>query len=163
VKVTHPLMLRAIAASKKKNDSIDAGKIADCLRCDFLPECERRKPNPSLDSPLTVSGLAENTNSIFCEGPRGPEAGNGCPVLRTQGPQPRGTRCELKIDREVGGLSSAPRPPCFTLTRDLHGCRLISSIVAAGNHRAGCATCVLKSRAFDGFLFVRTCTKLAMT
>jgi len=25
-KVAHPLMLRAIAASKKKNDSIDAGK-----------------------------------------------------------------------------------------------------------------------------------------
>src|ERR1700741_3546579 len=39
VRVTHPLMLRAIAAAKKKNDSIDAGKIADCLRCDFLPEC----------------------------------------------------------------------------------------------------------------------------
>src|SRR5437588_4488942 len=32
-------MLRAIAAAKKKNDRIDAGKIADCLRCDFLPEC----------------------------------------------------------------------------------------------------------------------------
>ena len=29
----------AIAAAKKKNDRIDAGKIADCLRCDFLPEC----------------------------------------------------------------------------------------------------------------------------
>jgi transposase len=39
VKVAHPWMLRAIAASKKKNDRIDAGKIADCLRCDFLPEC----------------------------------------------------------------------------------------------------------------------------
>ena len=39
VRVAHPLMLRAIAASKKKNDRIDAGKIADCLRCDFLPEC----------------------------------------------------------------------------------------------------------------------------
>ena len=38
-KVAHPLMLRAIAAAKKKNDTIDAGKIADCLRCDFLPEC----------------------------------------------------------------------------------------------------------------------------
>jgi transposase len=38
-KGAHPLMLRAIAAAKKKNDSIDAGKIADCLRCDFLPEC----------------------------------------------------------------------------------------------------------------------------
>src|SRR3974390_62720 len=39
VKVAHPLSLRAIAAAKKKNDRIDAAKIADCLRCDFLPEC----------------------------------------------------------------------------------------------------------------------------
>jgi transposase len=39
VKVAHPLMLRAIALTKKNNDKIDAGKIADCLRCDFLPEC----------------------------------------------------------------------------------------------------------------------------
>src|ERR1700738_5315813 len=39
VKVAHPLMLRAIAAAKKKNDHIDASKICVCLRCDFLPEC----------------------------------------------------------------------------------------------------------------------------
>ena len=39
LKVAHPLMLRAIAAAKKKNDRIDANKICDCLRCDFLPEC----------------------------------------------------------------------------------------------------------------------------
>src|SRR5713226_5706088 len=39
VKVAHPLMLRAIAVAKKKNDRIGAKKIADCLRCDFLPEC----------------------------------------------------------------------------------------------------------------------------
>ena len=39
VKVAHPLMLRAITAAKKKNDRVDASKIADCLRCDFLPEC----------------------------------------------------------------------------------------------------------------------------
>jgi transposase len=39
VKVAHPLMLRAIAAAKRKNDKLDANKIADCLRCDFLPEC----------------------------------------------------------------------------------------------------------------------------
>ena len=39
VKVAHPLMLRAIAVAKKKNDRMDASKIADCLRCDFLPEC----------------------------------------------------------------------------------------------------------------------------
>jgi transposase len=39
LKVAHPLMLRAIAAAKKKNDRIDAKRICDCLRCDFLPEC----------------------------------------------------------------------------------------------------------------------------
>jgi len=38
-KVAHPPMPRAIAAAKRKNDRIDASKIADCLRCDFLPEC----------------------------------------------------------------------------------------------------------------------------
>jgi hypothetical protein len=38
VKVAHPVMLRAITLAKK-NDRIDAGKIAGCLRCDFLPEC----------------------------------------------------------------------------------------------------------------------------
>jgi hypothetical protein len=39
VKVANPLMLRAITAAKRKNYRIDASKIADCLRCDFLPEC----------------------------------------------------------------------------------------------------------------------------
>ena len=39
VKVAHTLMLRAIAAAKKKNDRVDAKKICDCLRCDFFPEC----------------------------------------------------------------------------------------------------------------------------
>ena len=39
LKVAHPPMLKAIAASKKKNDQVDARKIADLLRCDLLPEC----------------------------------------------------------------------------------------------------------------------------
>jgi len=39
VKVAHPAMLKAIAASKRKNDRIDARKIADLLRADLLPEC----------------------------------------------------------------------------------------------------------------------------
>ena len=39
VKVAHPLMLRAIAVAKRKNDRLDAAKIADYLRCDILPEC----------------------------------------------------------------------------------------------------------------------------
>jgi transposase len=54
VKMAHPLMLRAIAAAKKKNDRIDAGKITDCLRCDFLPECymTSRDPGPASDAAL---------------------------------------------------------------------------------------------------------------
>jgi transposase len=36
LKVAHPLMLRAIAAAKEKNDCIDVKKICDCLQCDFL-------------------------------------------------------------------------------------------------------------------------------
>jgi transposase len=39
LKVAHPLMLRAIVLAKKKNDRVDARKICDSLRCDFLPEC----------------------------------------------------------------------------------------------------------------------------
>jgi transposase len=39
LKVAHPLMLRPSRRRKKKNDRIDASKICDCLRCDFLPEC----------------------------------------------------------------------------------------------------------------------------
>ena len=39
LKVAHPHMLKAISASKKKNDRVDARKIADLLRCDLLPEC----------------------------------------------------------------------------------------------------------------------------
>src|SRR4026209_2215779 len=39
VKVAHPAMLQAIAAGKKKSDRVDAGKIADLLRCDYFPEC----------------------------------------------------------------------------------------------------------------------------
>jgi transposase len=39
LKVGHPAMLKAISASKKKNDRDDAERIADLLRCDLLPEC----------------------------------------------------------------------------------------------------------------------------
>jgi len=39
VKVAHPAMLQAIAVGKKKNDRVDARKIADLLRCDYFPEC----------------------------------------------------------------------------------------------------------------------------
>src|SRR5438309_12027109 len=49
VKVAHPLLLRAIAVAKKKNDRIDASKIADCVRCDFLPECHMLLQRSGID------------------------------------------------------------------------------------------------------------------
>lgn len=39
LRVGHPLLMKAIAASKKKNDRMDARKIADLVRCHLLPEC----------------------------------------------------------------------------------------------------------------------------
>jgi transposase len=48
LKVAHPAMLKAIAASKKKNDRVDGRKISDLLRCDLLPECYMA-PSPIRD------------------------------------------------------------------------------------------------------------------
>jgi transposase len=44
VKVAHSMMLQAIAAGKRKNDRVDARKIADLLRCDYFPECHMATP-----------------------------------------------------------------------------------------------------------------------
>ena len=38
LKVGHSYMLKAICASKKKNDRLDARKLADALRCDWFPQ-----------------------------------------------------------------------------------------------------------------------------
>src|ERR1035441_9301027 len=35
----HPAMMKAIGASKKKNDKLDARKVADLVRCNLLPVC----------------------------------------------------------------------------------------------------------------------------
>jgi transposase len=35
----HPALMKAIGASKKKNDRLDARKIADLVRCDLQPAC----------------------------------------------------------------------------------------------------------------------------
>lgn len=39
VKVAHPLMVKAIAYAKVKNDKVDARMLADLLRLDMIPEC----------------------------------------------------------------------------------------------------------------------------
>jgi hypothetical protein len=50
IKVAHPMMLRAIAAAKRKSDKIDAAKVADCLRCDF-PSRKLVDQRPSQTAP----------------------------------------------------------------------------------------------------------------
>ncbi len=45
LKVAHPEMLKAISASKKKNDRQDAETIANLLRSDLLPECHMPDKN----------------------------------------------------------------------------------------------------------------------
>jgi hypothetical protein len=63
-------MLRAIAAAKKKNDQIDASKLADCLRCDFLPDCHimpraiRDRRRTLKDRHLLVQQMVQMKNRI---------------------------------------------------------------------------------------------------
>jgi transposase len=39
LQIGNPSMMKAIAAAKKKNDKLDARKIADLVRCNLLPVC----------------------------------------------------------------------------------------------------------------------------
>jgi Transposase len=124
VKVAHPLMLRAIAAAKKKNDTIDAGKIADCLRCDFLPECpmvsteirERRRilryrhllVRQMVQMKNRVSGLLMETG-VEHHKQRLHKVGYFHELLSTNQEVPPCIRPLLKISRERGSSpASAP-------------------------------------------------------
>src|SRR5437667_6358414 len=85
---------------------------------------ERRRSN-SRGSLRIVSGLAENTHSIFCDGPPGPETANGCPVLRRQEPtaERHRARCELWQVRRARSSEARVRRTLFPLDKDLHGGR----------------------------------------
>jgi hypothetical protein len=48
-----------------------------------------------------LQGLAENTNSIFCDGLRGPGTENGCLVLRRAGTHRREHSCELPVPAQA--------------------------------------------------------------
>jgi hypothetical protein len=72
-----------------------------------------------------VSGLAENTYPIFCDGSREPEAAKGCPVLREQEPTHREAYVRTrKPDIAHCALSRArPGRLCLSLTIHSHGRR----------------------------------------
>src|SRR5205823_7124495 len=104
------------AALRTKNNRITQRADCQVLR---LPT-ERRTSN-SRGSLRIVSGLAENTHSIFCDGPQGPDTVNGCPVLRRQEPSPRGTRasCGFCQSSPCALLRSARQEDFFLLDKRL--------------------------------------------
>ena len=73
-----------------------------------------------------VSGLAENTNSIFCDSSSELEAANGCPVLlESRNHQPRGSTCAAIDPHQTNNALSTARKEnsCFSVDKDLHGGR----------------------------------------
>ncbi len=69
VRVAHPAMLKAIFPRKRKDDDIDARKLADLLRCNYFPEChmasrEIRDRRQSYDRNVLVRQSAETKNKM---------------------------------------------------------------------------------------------------
>ena len=99
----------------------------------------RRLPGPASDplgdggnsrgSLRVVSGLAANTNSIFCDGCSQPEAANGCAVLHQQEPPvERPTRAAFDRDQPTArSPEREKRSRAFPLTVDLHGRGLLGN------------------------------------
>jgi hypothetical protein len=117
LKVAHPLMLRAIAAAKEKNDRIDAGKICDCLRCDFLrtlPDRGRRGDTlGQLGCPRNIAP-APHLSETLCEGQtlltiEGLYASYGCAGLLLRSAKSLATRHKRKHQSTV----TAILPPTY--------------------------------------------------
>src|ERR1700761_7194841 len=96
---------------------------AQAARSRRLPTGRRIASGGSL---RIVSGLAENTNSIICDGSSELETANGCLVLHgMQGPPAVRRSCaETNPDhRNARSRERAQRTRVFLLTDDFHGCR----------------------------------------
>jgi transposase len=68
LEIGNPVMMKAIAAAKKKSDKLDARKIADLVRCNLLPGCyvppvEMRELRRLLRYRNTVVGHAVQTKN----------------------------------------------------------------------------------------------------
>ena len=95
----------------------------------------RRLPGPAVNRPgnggnsrgslRIVSGLAENTNSIFCDSSTELEAANGCPVLLGAGTTSREAHVRRTMTRSdrMRTPERAQEYHALFLTDDLHGWR----------------------------------------
>ena len=85
--------------------------------CQVPPIADWAKEQNSGGSLRIVSGLAENTNSIICDGSSEPETANGCPVLHgMQGPPAVRHSCAETNSRSSNARSPerAQRPRVFS-------------------------------------------------
>jgi hypothetical protein len=90
--VARKMVAYLLAVERQQRDFVPAEeRQAQTARSRRLPT-ERRRSH-SRGSPRIVLGLAENTNSIFCNSSSELEAANGCPVLREQEPSAERLTC----------------------------------------------------------------------
>jgi transposase len=132
VKVAHPLMLRAIAVAKKKNYRIDANKIADAIRCDFLPECymaptkirERRRTlryrNLLVRQMVQLKTESQEESRVFF-----PDSSLRCPL-----------GFPSLLEESLVGSDRLPlnRPPVYAPPRESHDSRFLSVSPGRGDH-----------------------------
>ena len=93
--------------------------IQERAGCQVPPVADWAKGQYSGGPLRIVSGLAENTNSIICDGSGEPETANGCPVLhRMRGPSAVRHSCATLNPDQSNARSRerAQRPRAFFLT-----------------------------------------------
>ena len=93
--------------------------IQERAGCQVPPVADWAKGQYSGGPLRIVSGLAENTNSIICDGSGEPETANGCPVLhRMRGPSAARHSCATLNPDQSNARSRerAQRPRAFFLT-----------------------------------------------
>jgi len=99
--------------------------------------------------PRIVSGLAENTNSIFCDGLRA-RYSEWMSGSATAGTTAERHMCELVVPRHRYCAllkKRASRDVCFLLTNDLHGCRrLVRGLAKSATPAKGRASLVRAAR-----------------
>jgi len=80
LKMAHPSRLKALIASKRKTDCLDARTLADLLRCDLFPECYVLAPDyEQLRQQLRYRSLIVRTSVLFKNKTAGLLIENGVP------------------------------------------------------------------------------------
>src|SRR5882672_11324913 len=109
LEMAHPFMLKAIAASKKKNDILDARKIADLVRCHLLPACYVASPQiRELRRLLRYRNLVVRESVRMQNKIAGPADGIGRTLSQTEAARQKIFRATARHPRGSAGLGERP-------------------------------------------------------